>query len=119
MELAMRNMERLREKFTHRTVLGLGEFDWVVVRFMLTTAYSAQVRKVNDMEFKISVGKENGEDAKWAEFRLKHERVRLAAWKEAMTLLNENVESASQGFGWGKDLGDADSRDLYEGRYGG
>lgn len=66
MELAMRNMERLREKFTHKTVLGLGEFDWVVVRFMLTTAYSAQVRKVNDMEFKISVGKQDGEEPKWA-----------------------------------------------------
>lgn len=115
---AMERMIELREKFIYRTVMGLGEFDWVVIKSMLNSAYSAQFLKVKNYEFKISVAKEHKQDVSWAEFELINEKVRLAAWKQAMNNLLENVESESLGFGWEKNYGDLHSRNLYEGYYG-
>ena len=115
---AMKRMNELREKFTYRTVMNLGEFDWVVIKEMLNSAYSAQFLKVKNYEFKISVMKEDEQDVSWAEYELINEKVRLAAWKQVMNNLLENVKSESLGFGWEKNMGNPNSRNLYEGYYG-
>lgn len=115
---AMERMNELREKFTYRTVMNLGEFDWVVIKEMLNSAYSVQFLKVKNYEFKISVMKEDEQDVSWAEYELINEKVRLAAWKQAMNNLLNNLESESLGFGWEKNMGNFNSRNLYEGYYG-